>query len=66
MYEYVDGTSYNLQPDKNNDTFTWKGYDKNLTLNNYNLYEYKVNLSDVSLQGTPDHLDPIKININRL
>ena len=66
MYEFVNETSYDLQPGKNNDSFTWIGYDRDLKLNNYNLYEYKFNLSDVTLEGTPDHLDPIKIAINRL
>ena len=68
MYEIKDLISYrpynniNEDYDKN----IWKSYNTSLETNNYGLKQIKLNLSDVTLMGTPDSIKFSPEIINRL
>lgn len=66
MFEVRKSTSYEVYGGVNADQFSWKPYENTVATNAYGLQELRFNLSDVTLKGTPDHLEPQDEVINRL
>jgi hypothetical protein len=57
MFLLKDGYKYTTYNGVNKNLFDWKIYKSfnNLTPNEHNLFELKFDLSDATLQGTPNH-----------
>ena len=66
MFEKRSSTSYEVYGTVNEDAFSWKSYSTKVITNLYGLLELQLDLSDVTLKGTPDHLTPQDEVINRL
>jgi hypothetical protein len=49
----------------NQDSFDWKTYPKNITLNQYGLLEMQFNVSDATLKGSSDSIEDIGEVISR-
>ena len=52
MFESRNGSEYTTYGDMNSDLYTWKQYEMELGDNSQNIKELKLDLSDVTLQGS--------------
>ena len=65
MYEITSEGSYVPYGGINKDSFEWKNYTHKLQKNSFGLQEMRFDLSDVTLLGTADSIEPIPEVINR-
>lgn len=64
MVEKKDGFSYTpYNSSVNADIFSWKAYENfsQAVINDHDLFEFKLNLSDAVVMGTPDHKSKMKV-----
>jgi len=67
MFELKDGQSYDTYKGINRDPFTWKEYplDSSLIMNQHDMVELHLNISDTELMGSDSSLEKMKEVISR-
>ena len=55
-----------LDENINKNKFTWKRYNTTTYVNDHNMLELKLNLTDVSLSGAQNAVEQMAVNLNRL
>lgn len=65
MFELKSGQNYKMFNKINRNFLAWKRYERNLTLNEHDMFELKFNLSDAHLFGSGDSNEKMDEVINR-
>ena len=66
MFETRSSFNYKITNQSINiDSFTWKQYNISRSVNSYDLYEVKINMSDATIFGTKDSWEKLDESINR-
>lgn len=56
MYEKLDKFTYTVYKNKTKNLYEWKEYNSTLQINDHDLLELKLDLRDVTFQGTENFI----------